>query len=381
MTVAPLANDPGGVISARRKWALLDWLKWNSCMPRQRACQSKPRDTFVSIDQGDGAAGFVGLQSCGSIACPHCGPKIAASRTRDVQDAVQLWQAGDGRSLAFGTLTLRHHRGQSLDSLFDAVAACWKAATNGRAWRRDRRDYGIGGYVRVFEVTHGAHGWHVHVHFLAFLGDDASPWADVEASGGLLASMFDRWSRKAVALGLRAPLLRAQDLHRVTGDPEDTARSMGLYFAKQAAALGAELDAESIAFEVTGGPLKKQGSRSPGDLLCMAVAGDRAAERLWGEYELAVSRRRTIGWSRGLRDLLGIGVEPDDQEAADAADVPHVHDVRVALAGPSWSRLVRNGWRGEVLEYARTHTPASVVAWLRARDLVAWLQAADDPPD
>jgi hypothetical protein len=109
-------------------------------------------------------------------------------------------------------------------------------------------------------------------------------------------------------------------------------RRLASYFSKDAERLGAESTAESVGWEMTGG-MGKRGrweSVAPMQLLDLALAGSPAAVDLWGEYELGMEGRRTVGWSRGLRDLLGIGAEVDDEAVAaeeagteaDAAESP-----------------------------------------------------------
>ncbi len=363
MNVSPEGNRAPGAPPGISKWARMNFLRTESVRRRQRACQSKPTGTYVAIDHGEAGSTFRGLQTCGSLTCPVCGPRIAATRVREVEAAVDAHRSAGGR-IGFGTLTLRHHRGQSLAFLLASVSACWKAATNGRGWRRDRLEHSVQGYARVFEVTYGRHGWHVHVHFLTFQDGDATP-------DGLLASMFRRWSDAAVRRGLGAPLMRAQDLHELRG-ASTAAQVLGLYFAKQAAELGAG-DSAAIALEAAGGPLKAQGGLTPAELLDLAAAGDSAALRLWNEYELAMESARTIGWSRGLRDDLGLAAPLDDAAAA-AAPPLHEHPERVEVPGPAWSLLVRTGRRGAVLEYATGHTPGELHAWLRAQGIDAYLR-------
>lgn len=355
----------------------MEWLRTHSVRRRQRACQSKPIAAAVELRRSDDGAAFAGLQSCGSATCPNCGPSVARHRREEIEQAVRLW-AEHSRPVLFGTLTLRHDRGHSLAFLLDAVAAAWKAATNGRAWARDRRDHGIRAVVRVWEVRLTQNGWHVHVHFLAFA--DAGHTGD-----GLLASMFDRWSRAARRFGLRAPLLRAQDLHRVEGDPAAAAASLGDYFSKDAEAAGRAAP-DAIALEMTAGTAKVgRYSLGPGQLLERAIAEDDGAGRLWSELELAMESRRTIAWTKGARDLFGLAGERTDEEVA--AELPDAseREPAVVLGGREWSRLVRAGLRGPLLAIAARQElrPADIVRWLAARGLHAWLAAPppeeDDP--
>lgn len=363
-------DNPANNGAARAKWRRMEWLRHESLRKRQRLCMSRPRSRVVQLRRSaEYGAGFAGLQSCGGVTCPHCGPKIAAHRRAEIAQAVNLWRAVHGRKVFFGTLTLRHHRRQSFDALADAVSACWKAATNGRSWRKDRDRYGVRGFVRVFETTHSAlNGWHVHVHFLLFTD------STLAAPDPLLRSMFTRWAAKAGALGLAVPLLRGQDLVEARGD--DVADRMGAYFAKDAEVAG-EASGEALGWELAGGGGKRargSHSMSPGALLDYAIAGDRAAENLWGEYELGMEGRRTVGWSRGLRALLGVGLERTDDDVA-AEEAGDSEDAVVSFTGPQWRRLVERGLRGPVLAAAASLDPVDLLAWLAEHEVTCMFGA------
>jgi hypothetical protein len=351
----------------QRERAAIDWLRVESLRKRQRHCGQKPiAKGGVHLRVGATSAAFGGLQTCGGTSCPMCGPKVAAQRREDVTRAVQLWREA-GNEVVMGTLTLRHHAGQSLDFLLTAVAACWKRATNGRTWARDRRRFSIAHVVRVWEVTWSPeNGWHAHVHFLAFQAAGAG-------SDGLLESMFGRWRDEALDQGLSAPMMRAQELHRVHG--HDAAVQLGLYLAKDAE-LGT---AEDVAWEVTGGAGKYGQTYAPGVVLREAVDGDEDAARLWGEYELAMEKRRTIAWTRGMRDAFGLGAEPDPDEVAAAEDAEQVPTL--TIGNRSWGQLVRSGLRWALLDVAAGGAGmADLLAWCAARGVQAW-EYGGDPPD
>ncbi len=353
-----------------------------SLRPRQRACQSRPVGAVgVQLRRSAAAGvGFAGLQSCGSMQCPHCGSKIGAARREDITRGVTAWREGGG-TILFGTLTLRHHRGQSLDALADAVSQCWSAVTTGRRWIADRKHHGLRGFVRVWETTRTpANGWHQHVHFVLFV--DAGATVD---TAELLASIFGRWSRKAVSLGLAAPLLRAQDLHEVVGTAEQVAEAMGGYLSKQSQdrlavqTEQASVDtAKAIGWEVAGGSGKRAKGATPLELLDEAAAGNDDALSLWHEYELAMLGRRTVAWSRGLRDLLGLDVELTDEEIA-AAEAGSEDDAVVSIPAPVWRRLVREGGRGPLIVYAGDvrHSVDQIVAWCWQR---GWLVVPGGAP-
>jgi hypothetical protein len=352
---APADAEP----SYREKYRLLDFLKRESRRSRQRKCMAVASgDTVSVVESSAGGVGFAGLQTCGSITCPWCGPKIGAGRCDEIIAAVELHRATGGRVL-FGTLTLRHNRGQSHAELADAIATSWHRATGGRGWADDRRSYGIVGTIRVWETKfNDANGWHVHVHFLVFVG---AGWVDPEK---LMASMFTRWQRAAVSLGLAAPLLVGQDLHEVTG--EQAAQQLGGYFAKEAIENGLST-AEALGWELTGGDGKTRGeSFTPGQLLQLASLGDRKALALFNEYELSMKGRRSIAFSRGLRELLELDIWKSDAEIAAGEDLADTVEI-LRLPARVFRKIARDGLRGEVLDVAREFGAVTLTRWLLKR--------------
>ena len=262
----------------------------------------------------------------------------------------------EGLPVAFMTFTMRHHRGQRLDHLWDALAKGWGRITSGVRWKVDRADFGVVGYVRVVEVTHGRNGWHVHVHCLVFGTGITRANLDVLGS-----SMWGRWSRGLVAAGLDAPLPIASEWHVIGGDLDGTA--LGEYLAKGLDAAG------SLGMELTATQSKvaraAHSTSSVWDLLeAGPVLGDRAALEAWWEYEQGSKGRRQIAWSRGLRERFGIGVELSDDEVA-AEAVGTEADTLVWITRPGWARLVSKPWLlPKVLDRAETGGAAGLSSWL-----------------
>jgi hypothetical protein len=365
-----------------RKWIELDYLRLESTRKAQRSCLLGTRSKTVGVRVSGVGAGYSGLMHCGFATCPNCAPQIGAVRREDINAAVTNHRAMGGEVLML-TMTLRHNRRQSFETLRAALSKCWDAATSGRGWRRDREEAGIVGVTRVWEEKWSiSTGWHLHVHALLFVrdvGPDSTPCGVFfpqrfaprrnrplgGSEGGdpqtLLASLFGRWQRKALEMGLDAPLLRGQDLHVVTGEDVDV---LGGYFAKQATEDGART-AEEIAWELSNPDGKSRGeSFTPAEIRSLAVDGDPQMQALWGEYEQGMAGRRTIAWTRGLRDLLGLDEEKSDQEIVDEADGG---DVVLSMTAKTWWKFARqDGMRFELLRRVTEDGAASAVAWARS---------------
>ena len=274
-------------------------------------------------------AGFSGLATCGSVwACPVCAAKIATRRAEDLAD-VMRYGLERGCSASMVTLTIRHHRGQSLRECWAAVTAGWRAVTTGKQWTTDADGAGLVGWVRAVEVTQGKNGWHVHVHAL-LIWDSTLPDEEADIIG---QRMWQRWTRAVRRKGFDS-LLRSADGKRVGVD----VRKASLDPAAQGGT-GLHEYFTKLAHEVTGGQAKlAQGQgRTPFQLLDRAVLGLADDVELWHEWESASKGRRQMEWSRGRRDLrawAGLGDEETDEEIAGAE-----------LDGPDLLLLYPESWQ------------------------------------
>jgi hypothetical protein len=261
-----------------------------------------------------------------------------------------------GLGLGFVTLTMRHQHGQSLVELWDAAAKAWRRATSGNSWKLARERCGLAGWVRVWEVTIGRNGWHVHVHVaLVFEGTAIQERLDDIAGG-----MFNRWSRGLREAGLEAPLLRGQEWHVVGGDRagEDLAEYLSSV---------AKSGADSIGMELTQSlPGRSRGAyatRPPFELLTDVMEdGDGGALRRWHEWERGSLGRRQIGWSKGLRERLGAGIEVSD-EAVAAEELGSTDDDLVLIEAGGWAAMVR---QPERLPFLLSAAQAGGLARVRA---------------
>lgn len=325
-----------------------------------RHCAAESGLVAVKVTRTDdgAAAGFGGVATCGSVwACPVCASKILQGRRSEVGMALERWQgmtsqdldgaAAPGGSVGFVTLTMRHHDGQALGELWDALSKAWHAVTSGRAWVRNQAEFGSTqvvkitrgkrkgmavierrlGWLRVVEVTHGDNGWHVHVHAALFLPADTSG-KDFELLGD---EMFTRWRDKLTALGLDAPLKNAGGLHSALMT-EGTEGALMDYFTKN------EYSHTQAATELTRADLKqgRKGNRTPFQILAdFYTHHDMADLDLWHEWEAGSHNRRQMTWAAGFRDWLKLGNEATDEELAEDD----------SLNGEAVAYLDRKAWR------------------------------------
>lgn len=350
-------------------WRALDHLRTASSVKRQRSCMTGALGSTVGIRVSERGAGVSGVMHCGRVMCPACGPKIAVERRSDIERAVDAHRANGGTVL-FMTLTLRHSRADTLGELVGVRSGGWKAVTGGKSWLRDRLTFGVGHYIRALEEKWSIeNGWHVHVHLLVFIDHPPGSPAAALAVEGLLPAMFTRWRSYAVKAGMRAPLLRGQEAHEVTGD--EAGKAMGDYFAKQASETVNDA-ARDMAWEMSNPNGKGRGdSFTPAEILGMAVDGDDTSAALWAEYEREMKGARTIVWSQGLRESLCMDEERTDEAIAEE-EAGTVEDTVLSMTGRSWMKLARiRGARYELLRLVTTEGAGPALEYLQALGLTA----------
>jgi hypothetical protein len=136
-----------------------------------------------------------GVHTCKSPLCPLCAPKWQRVRAEEVGTAMTKWPRN---RLAFASLTMRHHRFQSLHIqhrlLRDAYGHMW----SGRAGQAFREL--LGGKpesIRAHDRTWSReHGWHPHLHAVLFLKREGLSETE------LRSALLDRW-RDCLRAGLR----------------------------------------------------------------------------------------------------------------------------------------------------------------------------------
>lgn len=289
----------------------------------------------VTLRLSNGIAGVAGVMTCGSVwVCSVCSAKIAHRRQLELRSAL-VAAASAGYPVALLTLTMRHKKADPLVGLWDDLAAAWRSLTSGRGYQGIRSRFGILGYARVTELTHGRHGWHVHLHVLLFL----EPATDTgEPISALRDALLTRWE-SALARRGASSTRTAQDLRLVSDGSEFLAE----YLTKSTDW------GDSVAREIAWGQAKHArsvGGRTPFQLLDSLIAtGDAEDLLLWQEYASASTGRRQLTWSRGIRDLLNLGQESTDEEIADEELEDETADV-IRISSSDWWSLSA---RGEVI--------------------------------
>lgn len=329
------------------------------------------------------SAGITDLQSCGSYACPVCGPKIANRRFEEVRQVLTVARE-EGYEVAMVTMTLRHKASDRLEALWDGLLAGWREAITSkdwvgespehyeavkadwefrgrlsevcrvrrapRGWKKQkgifrarnvgkREEFGVLAPIRAVELTRGANGWHPHIHALFIFKPESSYYpkklAQAEAIGsffhekyqeGLAPYGLESWEEKG---GLKVDLMG--------GTAEDIARY-----------------ATKMALESTRADLKegRAGGETPNQLLARAVEDEEDAVNAWRDFAVASQGRRWLVIPQKLRELAKLGQEKSDAEIAEeetggleVAEVPVWvwHSKKVWVVASSLLRSLEEG--------------------------------------
>lgn len=333
-----------------------------SVLDRVAKCGMPIGSSAVVVTRGpDGSAHLSGLETCASIwSCPVCAAKIRNHRAEEVAKGLANHIAAGGGALLV-TLTLPHAAGDKLAKTVKLVSDGFRSVNAGRAYADDRAAFGILGHIRAFEITHGANGWHPHLHVVVCLDRRAT----VDGAAALQSRWQARWDRWLRRMGWRASVDKiGVRVDRVRRD----AAAVGAYVAKLQE--GEKLD-RSVGNEIARADLKsgREGSRVPFEILA-DFGSDGLADDLdlWHEYQLATKGRSAIRWSKGLRKLLlPVDQELTDEEIAEL----EVGGVAIAWLTPALFRKIAGRPYGESCLYVAAEQGgiAGIARFVRAMGL------------
>lgn len=247
-----------------------------ACMPEAGVSVRETRDGRV--------ANYHGVMTCNSVhACPVCSGKIRIEKRAKIERAMKIGarvaRMFNGATFRMLTVTLRHDGSESLLSLRKGVLGAWrrlrKNGTIQRLWKKR-----VFGSVRAIEVTHGANGWHPHLHIVLL----TTEWTAAE-----LATLERAWCDAVLdELGEQA-------------EPE---RTIGLRWTEQRPNSAYYLS--KLGLEMTHVAAKRARgitSRNQWDIARDAVNGDARSVALWKEYETAMKGVRCIEMDERMADM------------------------------------------------------------------------------
>lgn len=329
-------------------------LHGHSTLPRLRRCGLFGVGSHVGLRLGGTAArpiaGVSGVETCGSVwSCPVCSSRISAHRNTELNKVNTAWRERGGNIL-FATFTMRHTSGDSLAELWDGLSAAWRRLVSGKGYQNLKEQYGIEGYVRVVEVTHGDNGWHVHTHVALYLAANVSDF-DL---GQLQQRLYARW-----VSGLEKDGFTASQAHGVDVIRTYEGSGLSAYMTKFA------LTHESLVHEMTNGQNKaaRKTNRAPFRILADLTENSTPTDiALWETWETTSRGRRMMTWSVGMRELANLSRELTDEEIV-ALDQLNGTTV-VSVPSKQWASLMRRGLAADALTVLENFGPCSTIDYL-----------------
>lgn len=305
-------------------------------------------DVQVVIKHGQSKPSYRNLMTCGSVwTCPVCAAKITEERRRELTEALSLTKLHP----VLLTYTFQHNQGNNLSLQLSAMLEAFRMFKSGRQFQGIIENFKWAGSVRALEVTHGANGWHPHMHELVFL-----EWGlDAIAEGQLWQVLSERWERVLRGQGLTATRDIGFNLTRST-------KEISGYVTKSSK--------WGLEHEVTKAAVKKgrQGGRNPFTLLMDAGNGDNQAAGLFIQYAEAFKGRNQLVYSKGLRNVLGMGREKTDAEIVE--DKTDILDLILArLTREEYQGLYFSDNRAELLDLAASGDKEAINRWLIVRGI------------
>lgn len=297
-----------------------------------------PYKSNVEIARKVGAkrAHYRNLIVCSRIwQCAVCASTITENRRLELTDAISK----SGLFPVLLTYTLQHKKTDALGSTLKALLSAYRSLKSGRKWQDFTEEFSWLGSVRSLEVTHGANGWHPHVHELALLRIPITGAIET----GIERFVKRRWQESVNKQGYDASWQRGADVRTEDHEIREYVAKFGRL---------PQGTRWTVEHEVTKAPSKRgklKGS-TPMQLLWDYGAGDNGAGRLFVEYAQAFKGRNQLVWSRGLRALLGLGIELSDEDLTEN-EATNGH-VLATLSREDWKRILSLKHRAQLLEYA-----------------------------
>lgn len=299
-------------------------------------------DVYVSPD---GGAHYGGLHVCGSVhVCPVCAPKIAEVRRGELAAAIAAHGATGGQVLLI-TYTVAHALGDDLKSLLGDFLAALRSLRARRGYKALKAQFGVVGHIRALEVTHGASGWHPHVHELLFIAPTDRPCT---IAAHIRRLLYAEWASAAQARGLVTSALHGLDVQHTRGAIGDYIAKFGKFPATDSA--------WGVEAELTKAHHKRgrTGSSTPWDMLRHVEETGELDGRealCFIEYARAFKGRHQLQWSRGLRAILLPDIEAQtDEQISERQDAGAVKIGSLTLI--EWRMVLRANARAEVLALA-----------------------------
>ncbi|MGE6579380.1 protein rep [Paenibacillus xylanexedens] len=277
---------------------------------------------------------YGGLMVCGSVwVCPVCASKISERRRQELKTAFKA-HLDTGGYCTMVTLTFSHSARDKLDELLLALGKAMQIFSRGKRHDNFRKEIGLIGKIRAFEITYGENGWHPHIHLLLMHDTEIEPWD----WSSMEDRLYDMWSGACAKSGLGTSREHGLKMH--------DAAEASTYIGKWGDLMDKRWGTDS---EMTKANIKKgrSGSMTPFDFLRVIVEdGDLEYEGKYQEYAKATKGKQQLVWSPGLKDRYLIEDKTDEEVATEKVESA---DLLGILTWQDWKYILQNNLRYTLL--------------------------------
>jgi hypothetical protein len=310
--------------------------RFHNCLTASR---DKSSLNIAIMSNSDQKCNYSGLQTCGSRSvCTCCSPRLCEISRQDITKASNQHLVHGG-GFALMTMTIPHKLTDKLEDLIRLGTLARNKFNECNKVKLIYKKIGRLGYVRAFEIKHGANGWHPHQHFLFYLEKPITEQLRIQIESDLLSI----WQDCCLKVGLDRPNHHGLDFMSCT-DPLKASS----YVIK---------DAFELTYSNTKG--SKKGSINPFDLLSDEPYQYGSRKRLFREYYLATKGKSIIFWSRGLKKRFNIETLDDDEEAINQYNDAEYTIAVVKVDIFDWAIVKKYDLRAELLEFTEDYIKSS----------------------
>lgn len=266
--------------------------------------------------------------------CPCCTIKKSEEGRSDLNVALAQGRRTGLRPVML-TLTARHKRNHSLKDFWQRLSNAEKDLKVSDTWKKLNKNHFDGGFAKTVEVTHGANGWHPHLHLVIMTNAQTEEQA-IEIVETLRAEWLHQLDRHGLDGKSKAAQERSFDVRG--------AATAGDYITKWGAA------EEMTLAQTKVGHAK---GRTPWQLLRDARTHDdwreqKRAAALWYEFVTEFKGVHQLHMATKFKNLVAAGRAFEEQKAQELkaeaeanGETPPPEDVETVMAyfdEKSWSR-------------------------------------------
>jgi len=321
----------------------------SDCLRKRIASDVPIHKSIVS-----GSTFFSNLATCTSIwSCTCCAAKISERRRNDVKTAIDSHLLIGGQ-ISFCTRTVPHTYQDSFESILLRFRKADSVLKAKYKYKRTLSDFGVIGSIKIYEITVGANGWHLHVHELYF-HDYCKMTTYKNWMAGFSSNLLQAWQESAVKVGFNRP----SDKHGLQVQNGDFAAEYMAKWGKEPESMW------RVDSEISKSHIKRSfKGLSPFDLLRQYDAtGSVLYGELFLEYALTIKGQQQQRWSSGLKSHFGIEIKKDKELASEIEETAYILG---RLDYRQWDKVIKNNLRGVVLSLARSQGFDAVVSFLKA---------------